>query len=103
MGWKKAGEIRTLHLTSNDNQSASIVGNLTDEARTKWSGMGLAGSEAHGSVQLTTVDWQSLVQVNPWLADASLNFLVVDTQGAEHEILEAMSQSKPHGLNQFRK
>merc|ERR1712187_1017647 len=65
--WNRSGETRELHLTSNDSQSASIVGNLTDEARRKWAGLQLAGSEAHGSVQLTTTDWLSLVQEHPWL------------------------------------
>lgn len=101
--WNKAGEQRTLHLTSNDNQSASIVGNLTDEARQKWSFMQLAGSEASGSVKVTTTDWQSLTQMHPYLTNPSFNFLVVDAQGAEYEILEAVIQSKPYGLQQFRR
>lgn len=101
--WNKAGETRTLHLTSNDNQSASIVGNLTDEARAKWANMSLAGSEANGCIQLVTTDWTSLVQSHPWLAVPTFNFLVVDTQGAEYEILEAIAQSKPNGLQQFRR
>jgi len=104
--WNRAGETRTLHLTSNDSQSASIVGNLTDEARVKWGHLALSGSEAHGSVELTTVDWNTLVQLHPWLASLALNFLVLDTQGAEYEILEGMIRSeggRPSGLQQFRK
>merc|ERR1712187_772853 len=60
--WNQSGEIRELHLTSNDSQSASIVGNLTDEARQKWAFLGLAGSENNGTVKVTTTDWRSLVQ-----------------------------------------
>ena len=37
-------ERKKLHLTSNDSQSASVVGNLTDAARQKWACMSLAGS-----------------------------------------------------------
>jgi len=99
--WRVAGENRTFHLSSNDGQSASIVGNLTDTARAKWAHMSLAGSEKAGYMQLMTTDWCSLANEHPRLMDPSLNLLVLDTQGAEYEILEGMAASR--GLGQFQK
>jgi len=52
-------------------------------------------------MQLMTTDWCSLANEHPRLMDPSLNLLVLDTQGAEYEILEGMAASR--GLGQFQK
>jgi FkbM family methyltransferase len=99
--WNVAGEVRQFHLTSNDAQSASIVGNLTEESKVMFSG--LQGSETQGVVTMTTTDWPALCKEHPMLANEKYNFLVVDAQGAEYEILEAVARpgGAEQGLAQF--
>ena len=48
--------------------------------------MKLAGSEKHGKVTVETTTWQSLVK----MLEEKFNFMVIEAQGAEWEILMGM-------------
>ena len=98
--WNRDGLIKEMHLTSNDSQSASIVGNLSPLAKEKWIGMKLAGSEKHGKVTVEKTTWQSLVKKQPLLLEEKFNFMVIDAQGAEYEIILGTGREL---LQQFEK
>jgi FkbM family methyltransferase len=91
--WHTAGEHQELHMTSNGGLSASLIGNLTHTARSDWH------TTNSGSISVSTDTWSTLLSKHPVLSDPVYNKLVVDTQGAEYEILWSMAQS--HGLGRF--
>jgi len=103
--WNVAGQQREFFFTdcgTNDSQSASIVGNLTIACREKFN------LQDTGSTLLTTTYWHTLCAQHPLLGDANYDFLVIDTQGAEYQILESIIQSSGknpnlRGLKQFQR
>jgi len=64
------------------------------------------GVESAGVTEVLTETWETLVSTHPKLADSCFNTLVLDTQGAELEILTSIENSRSssiavRGLEQF--
>ena len=83
--WNRAGERRQFHLASNQ-ESSSLVGSLSQVATEAWKGV-----TGTGSTQVVTETWATLVSAHRKLTDSTFNALVVDTQGAELEILQSVA------------
>ena len=90
----------SFHLASN-GESSSLAGTLADAAQA-WEGVVGAGV-----TEVWTETWATLVSAHPKLADSCFNTLVVDTQGAELEILKSIESTRGssialRGLEQFK-
>lgn len=104
--WNVAGEERDFFFTDNDSQSASIVGNLTEHNQKTF--VNEPCPQSTGSTKLTTTDWASLCAQHPQLCNSVHDMIVIDTQGAEYQIVEGIIESAKQnsalrGLQQFRR
>jgi len=98
--WNTDGEERKFWLTETGTDGSSLVGDLSAD------GVGYNGITTSGSKEVRTRSWSSLLQEFPLLSNPVYNMLVLDTQGAEFEILESMAQvgdGAQGGLRQFAK
>ena len=97
--WNTDGEEREFWLTDTGTDGSSLVGDLSAD------GVGHNGVSTSGSTKVRTRSWSSLLREFALLADPVYNMLVLDTQGAEFEILESMAQmgGAAGGLHQFAK
>ena len=104
--WNAAGEERDFFFTDNDSLSASVVGNLTEHNQRTF--VNEHCPQSSGSTKLITTDWASLCAQHPQLCNPTYDMLVIDTQGAEYQVVEGIIESTKRGpallgIQQFRR
>ena len=88
-------EERMFHVASNDAESSTLVGNFSQET--------LSGATVsiNDSWAVKTESWAAIIARHPEIAKSVYNMLVLDTQGAEYDILLGIVETL--GLGQFSK
>jgi FkbM family methyltransferase len=88
-------EERMFHVTSNDAESSSLVDFFSQET--------LSGATVsiNDSWAVKTESWAAIIARQPEIAKSVYNMLVLDTQGAEYDILLGIVETL--GLGQFLK
>ena len=78
--WEKSGETKTFNITNNSVSSSILepylhIDHFGDQVRVR------------DRIQLVTTSYTDLVKKYPYLLDKKYNFIVLDCQGAEYEVL----------------